>query len=87
MWHQSPPASRLIRDCVSSPPARDLRTGSFNRPTPYYRRDDARLRELERLYRAAEPAIDTPAWTLWLMLPPQRVVRQAIEQSNRKDAA
>jgi hypothetical protein len=36
------------------------------------------VQALRRLYRLAEPPLDSPAWRAWLALDPQRAIEQAI---------
>ncbi|WP_129794231.1 hypothetical protein [Sphingosinicella sp. CPCC 101087] len=45
-----------------------------------------RVKRLRRLYRLAEPAIDTPEWRTWLAWDPYRAITEQIRLARRGPA-
>ena len=75
-WIRSPEAARLLASCAAAPPP--LRAFTFRFQELELRFVGRRARQLRRLYRTAEPEIDTPAWRQWLTLDPQRAIAAAL---------
>jgi len=78
-WTEAPEAAALLASCATDPPRRRLVAYRFQETGPRF--VGRRARALRRLYRLAEPPLDTPAWRAWLALDPQRAIEQALEMA------
>ena len=78
-WTEAPEAAGLLASCVANPPRRRLVLYRFQETGPRF--VGRRVQALRRLYRLAEPALDSPAWRAWLVLDPQRVIEEAIRDA------
>ena len=85
-WTNAPIAAAILAACARDPPARrTIRYRFADTATAY---SGERVRALKRLYRAAEPPLDTPAWRAWLTLDVERAIDSAIdEMRSRRSAA
>ncbi len=84
-WTQSPLASALLASCAGQPPRRRAIRYRFGEVATVYAGE--RVRALKRLYRAAEPPLDTPAWQVWLTLDVEDAIDAAIAAAARPAAA
>ncbi len=75
-WTQSPLAIALLASCGRDLPVRRTVCYRFSDTASQYAGE--RVRALKRLYRAAEPPLDTPAWRAWLALDVERAIDAAI---------
>lgn len=75
-WICLPEAARLLASCAGSPPRCRLAVYRFKETE--LRFVGRRVRRLVRLYRAAQPPLDSADWRKWLRLDPQEAIRQAI---------
>ena len=75
-WTETPEAAALLASCATDPPRRRLVAYRFQETGPRF--VGRRARALRRLYRLAEPPLDSPAWRAWLALDPQRAIEAAI---------
>jgi hypothetical protein len=78
-WTEAPEAAGLLASCVANPPRRRLVLYRFQETGPRF--VGRRMQALRRLYRLAEPPLDSPAWRAWLALDPQRAIEQAIRDA------
>ena len=78
-WTEAPEAAALLAACATDPPRRRLVVYRFQETGPRF--VGRRARALRRLYRLAEPPLDSPAWRAWLALDPQRAIEQALEKA------
>lgn len=81
-WTQTPEAAALLAACAAHPPPRRLRVYRFRETAAFYA--GPRMKQLRRLYRQAEPPLDTPEWRAWLTLDPERMVAEAIARAPAK---
>ena len=75
-WTEAPEAAVLLASCAADPPRRRLVVYRFQETGPRF--VGGRVQALRRLYRLAEPPLDSPAWRAWLALDPQWAIEQAI---------
>ena len=80
-----PLARALLAACAADPPRR--RTVRYRFGETGERFVGARVRQLRRLYRSAEPALDTPEWRRWLVYDVERAIADAVESGALRDAA
>ena len=79
IWTQLPEAAALLASCAANPPATRVARYRFNETAEEYSAaKDRRVRQLQHIYRAAEPRTDTPEWTAWLDMDVQRAIREAV---------
>lgn len=78
-WTEAPEAAALLASCATDPPRRRLVVYRFHETGPRF--VGRRAQALRRLYRLAEPPLDSPAWRSWLALDPQRAIEQALEKA------
>ena len=78
-WTEAPEAAALLASCAADPPRRRLVAYRFQETG--LRFVGHRAQALRRLYRLAEPPLDTPAWRAWLALDPQRAIEEAIRDA------
>lgn len=83
-WTTLPMARSILTDCAVSPPPTRVATYAFQETATLYTGE--RVKRLERIYRDAEPAIDTPEWREWLALTPQKAIAEAVGQYRRNAA-
>lgn len=81
-WRFQPRARELLASCRDNPPAPQHITG---RPE-WFDHTDPRVIELERIWKASAPAIDTIEWRAWVSMGHEEAIRDAIEQPNRRAA-
>jgi hypothetical protein len=85
-WTSNPYAAAILAICGHDPPARRTIRYRFADTGTLYTGE--RVRALKRLYRAAEPPLDTPAWRAWLTLDVARAIDTAIDAlRSRRSAA
>jgi hypothetical protein len=82
-WRFQSRARELLASCRDNPPLAQHITG---RPE-WFEHTDERVAELKRIWRSAEPAIDTIEWRAWVSLGPEEAIRDVIEQSKKDLAA
>jgi hypothetical protein len=75
-----PEAAWLLASCAADPPPQ--RSFAYRFQEVEIRFVGRRVRRLHRLYKTAEPEIDSPAWREWLALDPQRAIVEAIRRSG-----
>ena len=80
LWTRLPEAAMLLASCSADPPP--MRAFVFRFQEIDLRFVGRRVRRLRRLYRTAEPAIDTPDWQVWLALDPQRAIAAAVRRNR-----
>lgn len=85
-WTSQDEAAALLADCAASPPRKVIRQYRFNETGEQFDRRDMRVRILCRLYRKAEPTIDTPEWREWLDMPVDKVIAEAVATEQREAA-
>ena len=78
LWTRLPEATRLLASCAADPPP--IRAFAYRFQEIEHRFVGRRVARLRRLYRAAEPAIDTRAWREWLRWDPQRAIRESVRR-------
>ena len=76
LWTESPQTQQLLAACAAQPPPRRVFVYRFGETEARYA--GTRVRQLRQIYRAAEPAIDTPEWRAWLALDVERAIREAV---------
>ena len=79
-WTCSPEAVTLLASCARWPPRRRLFVFRFGETA--FRFIGRRVGRLRRLYRLAEPPVDTLAWREWLSLDPQQAIEQALARTE-----
>lgn len=87
LWTQLPEAAVLLADCAARAPAKIVLAYRFGDTSAVFSRADRRVAALRRLYRRAEPPIDTPAWRAWLRLDEQAAIEAAIAVAGRRRQA
>ena len=75
-WTALPEAAALLASCAARPPRQRLFVYRFQETASRF--VGRRVGRLRRLYRLAEPLIDSPAWREWLVLDPQRAIEAAV---------
>jgi hypothetical protein len=78
-WTEAPEAAALLASCVTNPPRRRLVAYRFQETGLKF--VGRRMQTLRRLYRLAEPPLDSPAWRDWLALDPQRAIEAAMNSA------
>lgn len=78
-WTATPDAAALLGSCVANPPRQRLVVYRFQETGHKF--VGRRAQALRRLYRLAEPPLDTPAWCAWLALDPQQAIDEAIRRA------
>jgi hypothetical protein len=76
LWTNAPLAAAILATCARDPPVRRIITYRFAETATAYAGE--RARALRRLYRGAEPPLDTPAWRAWLAIDVERAIDAAI---------
>ena len=84
-WTQSPLAAALLASCGRDPPRRRARRHRLGEVDTCYAGE--RVRALKRLYRIAEPRIDTPGWHAWLAVGVEDAIDAAIAAAASHAAA
>ena len=75
-WTDSGEAAALLASCAARPPRQKLFVYRFQEIAARF--VGRRVGRLRRLYRLAEPPLDSPAWREWLVLDPQRAIEAAV---------
>ncbi|WP_162806746.1 hypothetical protein [Sphingosinicella terrae] len=84
-WTSSAEAARLLASCATSPPRRRLFVYRFEEVEPRF--VGRRVRRLSRLYRAAQPRLDSEEWRTWLADDPQSAIARAVDDRRRQGDA
>ena len=75
-WTDLPEAAALLASLREHPPRQRLVVYRFQETG--LRFTGRRVRRLARIYRMAQPQIDTPQWRDWLRTAPQQVIAQTL---------